>query len=1351
MNKLISKTIDAVEIHSETDLTLETNTQIRLNTSNLLINSVPFDKYIRKLIFDETYTSESDIHMITNRSTSSDVNLTESMVSGSKFVVDNLYCANIDANTSYVNIDKHHCITLSARNEILFINEQGGSNIEYNRDSLTDCSLSNYIYNVINGVGNTDDLTPYLKTKDTHEFDVTNFGTYYTNKIITSNVVTTNSYTMPANEEPVFNISSKSAINLQIYDVDDLNTIGTKIKFGTSSTDTIDLKSYIYQYLDETDMFTITGNMGSGQDITMDLLTFVYSGTIDVFTYDLYFEIYKHNDDDEIMLGNREDDSPILDVTECDPNSTYENVLIFRNLNPGEFYTIFANIRNRKTNTFVNNVKITPFNIPTIEHVVISSIIVVNEKEILIKFKPHPTVISNWSSDGKKVRFYIRMIDPNATNLLPTVNFQEIDLSLSPRPYQEYTIDVTQFSDYSHSDKLSLNGSYQTIRHIFEIVSRHKEGGTFEMTSASSLLTTFTFSSPNTPSNFTMNATGNLFTWTISTNNELITKITRIFYNIYRNGRGSNKINNSNLEDINNCNNYNNVKNASGVIPDIYKIQASNIFGQYSNFIIFTVNPLSVTKPIISAPTSANKIWTIEYTVLNNNGKYNVTTNLGTDVAGTNDLFTRTLDPGTYDTWVQIKDSFIEVKSTNANTLIIYQPTISFGTHTFDSAPRKYKIPVSIDAPNNNTTSIYSISAYSLTNCSIVSTTTSTTTSYITIQVENTTSDINISGQSSVVDGYGYTSRPSSFSKNIIVSYANITLSIVGINRVFTCTLSTLLSYSWIVPGNIVYGQSTNTITLSDNGSNFGIVTCNVIQSDNNNNGFTKQLSTSISNNVITINNGSFTILSFTTYTRNYTLTNGFLRDVYVKNSSNNVIDMTSSSKMNVPGVYTLYGNFENQYRFVTTLTIGSDNVIAPQNPTGLHINTRGVNNMLLSSYIFGNNGTPDETPSSIRIYWHTNSFTKTNLVGISSKDVMGTTSITVDGLAEYILYYFMIIKTYSNYGLFESNIVNELTAKRPSAPSIGVTNVHATNCIVFWNGFGDDGDPNESPTTKSLFWSTVNFNDTILNYINNGTTTPNSITYNSKTIYYVNIDTILDKQIDNLQPDNTYYVQLVKNYTIYDIVQSTMLQFNTQPEGYISLSDSINSPTSAGTYYMNDGYRIQCTSDTYCPIVPEDLLYPYVVVSSSTSGYVVHLYINVSSQCSIHTALYSTYSDLLWLNLLNSHQIRLLSSLSNSDTDLQVGVNYVSIDTIPVMGIKNVSLSFILKHQDLESKVYKIHLHELVYYQHIRVRWYGTNTEPILTYDGIYRDGIILRSDTYDHPLLYRIPYGTVYHTLPT
>ena len=56
-NIIVNKEIDVVHLHSDTDLTIETNTQIRFSTSNILINYIPFDQYIRKVVFDQSYTS----------------------------------------------------------------------------------------------------------------------------------------------------------------------------------------------------------------------------------------------------------------------------------------------------------------------------------------------------------------------------------------------------------------------------------------------------------------------------------------------------------------------------------------------------------------------------------------------------------------------------------------------------------------------------------------------------------------------------------------------------------------------------------------------------------------------------------------------------------------------------------------------------------------------------------------------------------------------------------------------------------------------------------------------------------------------------------------------------------------------------------------------------------------------------------------------------------------------------------------------------------------------------------------------------------------------------------------------
>ena len=50
-HKSVCKSLDVVKIFSDTSITLESNSQIRLNTSNLFINSYPFHEFVRNIVF----------------------------------------------------------------------------------------------------------------------------------------------------------------------------------------------------------------------------------------------------------------------------------------------------------------------------------------------------------------------------------------------------------------------------------------------------------------------------------------------------------------------------------------------------------------------------------------------------------------------------------------------------------------------------------------------------------------------------------------------------------------------------------------------------------------------------------------------------------------------------------------------------------------------------------------------------------------------------------------------------------------------------------------------------------------------------------------------------------------------------------------------------------------------------------------------------------------------------------------------------------------------------------------------------------------------------------------------------
>ena len=125
-NTLVSKTIDAVEIFSNSNLVIETNTQIQFNTPKLLVNFIPFDQFIRNIVynvqFEDEYRLSRDSANESNNNTSSPIDLTDPYNNDATLTVDSVYCSSISANNSKVDIgeySKYHCITLSTSNHLI--------------------------------------------------------------------------------------------------------------------------------------------------------------------------------------------------------------------------------------------------------------------------------------------------------------------------------------------------------------------------------------------------------------------------------------------------------------------------------------------------------------------------------------------------------------------------------------------------------------------------------------------------------------------------------------------------------------------------------------------------------------------------------------------------------------------------------------------------------------------------------------------------------------------------------------------------------------------------------------------------------------------------------------------------------------------------------------------------------------------------------------------------------------------------------------------------------------------------------------------------------------------------------
>lgn len=1068
-NILTTNTVCVETIHSDSDLEIYSNRKIHFDSPNMLVRELHFNKHIDNVVFGTTPPLTDTSHEYKEDSISqNEIDISQM----GEYALEMVDCIEVSSSQSFQDVstvNKEHYVNLSASSNLLIRSE----NIFVESESFDD-----YVYRLVNNKSDPNqnpETTPVISIVSADRFNVTNFGTYFTKKINCNKISTENIYidSSGSNEEPILNINSRSAVNLQSLNIliDDSNT-------GSN----VDLDTYLKSRLDESGMFTITIIPESGVDIgfTYDQSS-VGNGfsndynSVTAFNYIINFKIVptgqtptdgaSTNVLDEVITPAASDSQASITYGST-PLTTYS----LTNLNAGEFYDIYADVTNNFTNTTVYNVLTNGSNIPTIEHVVINSITVVDEKQIEIRFIPHATQIANWNTYEKKVRFFVRLDEVNSVinnDLLPdTIGFIEVDLSTVSRSQQAYILDVTQYNPYPSSNHINVGASYQTSPHSFSIVSRHTSYPTsaFEMiTPISQNLTPFTFSAPSQPSNLQLDLDGtNLFTWTQSSNTPTNTKITRIFYDIFRNCVGS-RLNSGDIENVGVCNSYTNsnvLQNTGldlnsnrnvlqGIIPDTYKIQAYNLFGQRSGFATKTITALSVDTPTWSVPTSANSQWTVNYSVSGANGTYYVSSNKGSATNSTS--FNTTLDIGTHTVYVQVEDTAMRVRSYDSSPITITRPTITIGNGSYISgSTRQFRFPISLSTSSYSGASINSVSnAFSVTNCSAVSSTSNS----IIVQVNNSSTSINISFSTNAVDTYGYTATASKTNYSIAVSFGSVSTPSVEYQSTRTFGLSSSSGFSgfqWKRNGTNISGQTGTTVTLADNEQYFGNISCSFTIV--NTQGFSKTESSSINNIEPTITSGSFTITSSSSYTESFstTFTDTGQRRVTVSGS---VVTTYST-----PGTYTLQVQLENNFGFSKWLTVASQTIGNPV-AASFAFSARSKTSISIGYIVYGDDG--GFGFGDIRIYWAIQ-----NLQYSSNPDPMYNgsasilnkpTSYTVSGLRPGSNYYFRITKSYV------TPYVNSVTAPTiyqyatlspvpPDSPTITSVTLTTTDVTISWN-----------------------------------------------------------------------------------------------------------------------------------------------------------------------------------------------------------------------------------------------------------------------------------------------------------
>lgn len=541
-NVITNNTLDVIEIHSNSNLVLETNTQIFLNTSNILINYIPFNDYIRNIVFDEAITMTIDSNNIHTEigvpgGGSIDItHFTTAIGETSAVEIDEIYCSGISATHTHVN-SCYHYINVSAASNIHFnIGSPGNnsSNIVYKNDT-TEVSLSNYIYKVVNNQGSYNTETLSFPSIASGNVDITNMGTYIGNKIITSKISTSNAQAF-SGVEPRLKFDSETAINFvsNEYAIHNVN-VGSNIFIGQTSLDTL-----IKSQLNETGMFNLTATMSSGQDIGMELDSFTHTAGY-TFEYDVEFYIYLHDDIFNDMIDAGSVDSltvnsltPFLNPSPYAPLTFYGQPT--GSLVAGQFYTVLGKFTNKRTGTVVENIQITGGErVATIQNVVINSVTLIKEDRIRIEFVKHATQVSAWNLPNKWVKFYVQIGDDS-----PIVYYLPIadttitqDLSQPVDPTTEvYNFNISSVEAGYGQDYIKIDAFKTTLPTEIKIISNHYNdlSSTFEMSQVATL-SPHTFQIPNQPSNIRVES--KMLKWD-HTNNDSKLNDNRITYNVKR-------------------------------------------------------------------------------------------------------------------------------------------------------------------------------------------------------------------------------------------------------------------------------------------------------------------------------------------------------------------------------------------------------------------------------------------------------------------------------------------------------------------------------------------------------------------------------------------------------------------------------------------------------------------------------------------------------------------------------------------------------------------------------------------------------------------------------------------------
>ena len=859
---LILNALDVIEIRSDTDLIITSNSHIKLSTTNILVNYIPLESYIRKLLSPATVlsgvTSHSNVHTdygapIANITGLDQLNNNDE---DTEMDIDTVFCRGNFADSSYVltpdSVNVQHYINISAANNIYFKHESFDDNILFHKYDQSPSgsslqTLKDYIYSVVHAIERPGSVPPQIFDPIDYRKNLEHLGNFSGRKIICKKITTNE--TELRDIEPVLTFDSKTAINFYTDTSSNAGSmgIGSKIYFGndaSSGTDT-SLDQLIY---DQRSVgLAIAANFTPGLDIIMDVTTITETPR-NGFPYDIMFNIYEHPDVYDPVLYPLLLENYMAIPSGSANTFKVPNVLLdtdvpsipnftFTNLKPGKFYTVVARTTNLQTNT-VSYVFVEPPNQPTIKHVEIIEIVVVTEYSIRISFKGHRTQVSDWTSASNRLVYFHTGIgadvdddDTGVLTITEPIPIPPVTQNLSiPIPASMPTLYLNTTLNYI-IPTTSAGGVTTTDPMEVDVISKHDDlpTSTFIMRK-SAYLTPYSFTAPLAPINFSLNSFGDLFSWTKTTN----TRIRDIFYDIYREATPNILLNSTILLNVSSTNVYTNVlRNTiysvpnvcySGIYPGNYKIRAYNSFnllGPFSN--IVQITDIIVTRPVISFYQNAQL--RVSYTVSNNNGSFTIASDQTISSVGSSYFFTDAKTfvgtSSSYTAYVDVTDAFgLKIRSDDSYPpFIVRKATISVTDLSFANIARTYECRVSIDrTKSHNITTLIGISSSLTPESEMVHYATNAATGIIQFKLNDTGPGVeSVAGRAYITgtDTYGFITN--TVSKSITISRPNITIGPLTYVPVSTRTFEATITSTSDTIATLVRGTGSNcTITIYD-------------------------------------------------------------------------------------------------------------------------------------------------------------------------------------------------------------------------------------------------------------------------------------------------------------------------------------------------------------------------------------------------------------------------------------------------------------------------------------------------------------------------------------------------------